>query len=68
MMCQVIDDLQIKIWSVYLLNSQGDSKEVKYVNWSNAYKMIKNIELISVDWSSGPGSAFDLLSNLWQIN
>ena len=31
-MCQVIDDLQIKIWSVYLLNSQGDSKEVKYVN------------------------------------
>ena len=25
-MCQMIDDLQIKIWSMYLLNSQGGSR------------------------------------------
>ena len=43
MMCQMIDGLQIKLWSMYLLNSQGGSREVKYVNWSNAYRWLKTL-------------------------
>lgn len=62
-----IDHLQIKIGSMCHFNSQGGSRGIKILIDQYIY-MIKNTALISANWSSGPRTAFDLLSDLRQIN
>lgn len=48
-------------------NSQRSSRGIKTLIDQYIY-MIKNTVLISANRSSRPRTAFDLLSDLWQIN
>ena len=57
----------MRIESICYFNAQGGSKGIKMLTDQFIY-MIENAELISKNWSSGPRSAFGLLSDLWQTN